>query len=898
MQNLNNCHCCEGLSAQTPVQVYNRPGLHAIAYRVGVHPQFKQSLLASLSSDEYQALHTLTTRDDDDFTIALLDAWATVSDVLTFYQERIANESYLRTATERLSVLELAKLIGYELRPGVAASTYLAFTVDEPSGAFGSISVTGTLQSTPVEQTPIPIDPGIKVQSIPGPGEQAQVFETIENIEARAAWNTIKPRMTLPQSVTADSESVMLKGTTNNLKPGDVMLIRNSGVSSVKRILKVNFDEEAKTTLVDFVSEPSLPASRKDSQRSKGNLRDYQGKGVLDHEVIRGIISRTWKGEELSALIQMKKWQIEHLSASVARTLTSRDPSSETGVFIFRKRAFVFGYNAMKQVTYTGSVPKVPSLWQEWDLDEKAGEIFLDSDYEEILPDSFVAIQQPDESITSAYVYEISQATVRSRTAYGMSGKTTFLALSRREKWWESDSSEKEDDKLSAIREITVYAQSEPLELADSPIEDLVKGNEIMLDRLYLDLKVGQKVLITGERSDLPGVIASEIKTLREIVIEGGYSVLTFDASLDNTFLRKSVILNANVALATHGETARETLGSGDAGKPFQRFILRQPPLTYVSGTTPSGTETTLEIRVNDLLWQEVPSFLGRGPEERIYVTRLDDEGKTTVIFGDGKTGTRLPTGQENIQANYRKGIGLGGLVKANQLSQLMTRPLGVKGVNNPIASNGAADRENLEEARRNAPLTILTLDRIVSLQDYEDFARAFAGIDKALATWTWCGLRRCVFITIAGSQGAIVEHDSTLYKNLMKAMQKAGDPHVLLTIEPYQPKFFQVTAKIQINPDYLAEKVLSAVEQQLRERFSFDARAFGQSVAFSEVVSVIQHVVGVQAVDIDAFYRSDKPADLNQQLESEIPRSGGDAVFAAELLTLDPRPVELNIML
>jgi len=47
------------------------------------------------------------TRADDDFAIGLLDAWAVVSDVLTFYQERIANESYLRIATaERRSVLE------------------------------------------------------------------------------------------------------------------------------------------------------------------------------------------------------------------------------------------------------------------------------------------------------------------------------------------------------------------------------------------------------------------------------------------------------------------------------------------------------------------------------------------------------------------------------------------------------------------------------------------------------------------------------------------------------------------------------------------------------------------------------------------------------------------------
>ena len=62
--------------------------------------------------------------------IALLDAWATVADVLTFYQERIANESYLRTATERVSLVHLAALIGYRPRPGVAAGAFLAFTLE------------------------------------------------------------------------------------------------------------------------------------------------------------------------------------------------------------------------------------------------------------------------------------------------------------------------------------------------------------------------------------------------------------------------------------------------------------------------------------------------------------------------------------------------------------------------------------------------------------------------------------------------------------------------------------------------------------------------------------------------------------------------------------------------
>ena len=138
LRNLNDCGCCEGISVETPVPVYNRPGLTALAYRVGTHTQFKQTLLARLSGSGQPALRGLNTREDDDFSIALLDAWATVADVLTFYQERIANEAYLRTATERFSLLELARLIGYELRPGVAASVYLAFTLEDPPGALAS----------------------------------------------------------------------------------------------------------------------------------------------------------------------------------------------------------------------------------------------------------------------------------------------------------------------------------------------------------------------------------------------------------------------------------------------------------------------------------------------------------------------------------------------------------------------------------------------------------------------------------------------------------------------------------------------------------------------------------------------------------------------------------------
>ena len=446
------------------------------------------------------------------------------------------------------------------------------------------------------------------------------------------------------------------------------------------------------------------------------------------------------------------------------------------------------------------------------------------------------------------------------------------------------------------------FMQSEQLPLAEFPIVDLltpesVSGDGITLDGAFLGLKIGQRVILTGERDDLKGVIGSETLTLKTVILEAGFTVITFDQRLAYSYVRKTVIINANVALATHGETVQETLGGGDAAQAFQRFTLRQPPLTYVSSSDPSGALTTLEVRVNDILWHEVPDFFGHEPEERIYVTRLDDEGKTTVIFGDGETGARLPTGQENVKAKYRKGIGLAGLVKPDQLTQLLTRPLGVKDVTNPTAPDGAAGAEKLDEARRNAPLTVLTLGRTVSLRDYEDFARAFSGIEKALATWTWFGEKRGVYVTVAGSQGAEVKDDSQLHVHLVSAMQAAGDPQVHVEVKSYQPRVFRLAAAVKIDPDFLPEKVLADVDRKLRDTFSFAARAFGQPVHLSEVIGAMQSVRGTLAVNVTELHRSDESVDLRDHIAAAAPRPGDDdEVLPAELLTLDPRPLALGV--
>jgi hypothetical protein len=918
VRNLNDCGCCEGLTAQTPVELKNRPGLTAIAYRVGTHAKFKQSLLAQLSSSEQPALAGLKTREDNDFSIALLDAWATVADVLTFYQERIANESYHRTATKRRSLLEQARLIGYELRPGVAAGAYLAFTLEDAPGA-------------PQQTT---IDVGTKVQSVPGPDEKPQTFETVEKIEARVGWNTLKPQITQQQSLGIGTTRLFLKGVNTQLQPGDAIVF-------------VDKEREGNS------------ASTRWAFRMLQTVKTNPDK---DHtEVI-------WK-DGLQAALPSGQPVKEHVK-----------------IFALRQRAALFGHNApawrtmplvVKQA-YKANATDDPSTWgSEWpDFGLENNQIDLDVTYPKIVNGSWVILTKPN----YVQLHKVVGVTSVSRAQFGLNAKITRLDPDR-------------PLALLPLRTTTVFAQSEQLELSEELLAEPVYGHKITLSQLAPDLKPGQALAISGkrvrvriaetaqglklispdgtERNLKPGdsllmmeppvfISAGGIKTKalspgRLIIIlasstpqqlkwhlmdQDGFvgfvtapsdkttlqeatkedpmtsevafisnssnavfsdrkrTTITLRDPLQNCYDRETVTINANVARATHGESVQEVLGSGDASQAYQQFTLRQPPLTYISATTPSGAETTLQVRVNDLLLKEVPSLYGRGPNEHVFITRTDDEGKTTVQFGDGVAGARLPTGQENVRAAYRKGIGLDGNVKAGQLTTLMTRPLGVKGVTNPLQATGADDRESLDDARQNAPLTVLTMERTVSLRDYEDFARSFAGIAKALATWIWDGRKRGVFITVAGPKGAEVKSDSDLYKNLLNVLRKAGDPYVNIRVKSYRKALFRVKGKIKVASEFQQEKVMAAVNQALRTHFSFEARAFGQPVMLSEVIAVMQAVPGVTAVDLDKLYRADGTETLNPRIIAEMPAAGSeDDVEAAELLTLDPAPIELGVM-
>ncbi|TEB07867.1 Baseplate J-like protein [Pelotomaculum schinkii] len=66
-----------------------------------------------------------TDHSANDPGVVLLELFAYMGDLILYYQDRIANESFLDTAVERSSVINLLRLIGYELRPPQPASVDL-----------------------------------------------------------------------------------------------------------------------------------------------------------------------------------------------------------------------------------------------------------------------------------------------------------------------------------------------------------------------------------------------------------------------------------------------------------------------------------------------------------------------------------------------------------------------------------------------------------------------------------------------------------------------------------------------------------------------------------------------------------------------------------------------------
>jgi hypothetical protein len=942
------CGCCAGTSIETPVIEQNLPGLSAIAYRAGTWGTFRESMLARLSSADYPALRYLKTRNTDDFSIALLDASAVVFDILTFYQERLANESYLRTATQLRSLTELARLIGYQPAPGVAGETYLAFTLKAATG----------LPANP-GTTAITIPTGTQVQSVPAQNQTAQSFETSADILAKADWNALPIAAGIPWTPPGGS-GLYLTGTTTQLNPGDSLL------------------------LLGIARENWTP----------GATPNEQWDVVVLNKVVADTQNNiTWVGWDR---------RLSHGSGSGSSPSTGWTTAK---VFAFRQKAALFGATApdpnlfvnAKKNTQT-SLPALidttpPSwTWKNYSI-ISSDQIDLDSTYPKIVVGSWFALVLDG----LAQLYKTKAATATSRAAFATSARITEL------------SADYADPDITAfpLQGTSVLAQSEQLTVARQPIDHPLYGTVIDIDALRPDLVGAQAVAVFGKAQKLavaptsspltfqpddtspsltlnPGDIvtlispgplpangdgsvpdwsgASGTPALRVADASGrtgtvNAALASFtlaaasktDPDIQEFALVSSVLanatpyphtqinlkyplgqvydrtlstVNANVGLATAGRSVSEVMGNGAAATPNQRFTLKQSPLTFTQSATPTGRASTLQVTANSVKWKEVPTLYQQKPSASVFATLNNADATTAVLFGDGVEGATLPTGQNNIQAIYRVGGGVASNVGAGSITTMVDRPLGVSGVINPAAATGGQDPQSITDVRSNAPSSVLTLGRAVSIADYQNFAAGFAGIAKAAALWIPSGPARGVFLTVAGAGGVALPPGNPTLDNLLASLRAYGSPYVPIRAVSFLETLFRLSANVAYDPAYDSGTAQAAIVATLRTQYCFASRSFGQGVTGDEIAALIQAVPGVVGVNVTALtpgYTS-KAGDLanggwsvyayHQWLAQTVPVTRPDpngqmricpyipaaGTGAAEILVLDPDPAAIAL--
>jgi len=852
-----HCGACAGIEPATPQPVANRHGLAQLAYRVGDWSQFRASLHAGLSDASLAPLNALLTRDDDDFAIALIDAFACSADVLSFYNERLANESYLATAGERVSLQEMGKLIGYQLRPGVAAEALLAFSVETPPAPPAAMAPEPGVFVGGVPQQ-VRIEPGFKVQSVPGQDEKPQVFETVEAMEARPQWNAMRALADAQVTPRFGARGTWLAGTATQLKPGDMILLVG----------------------------PQFDADPQSNRWDARVLSEVEPDPAEDRTRIAWV-------EPLGSVLP-------HI-----------EPADPPRVYALRDRGAVFGHNApdwagmniefKRAYLHLGSTAEIPESdraeWRDFTIWAPVGAtrinrraavapstISLDREYSGVVAGSYLLLDRTD----YRELYKVQSAIAGSRAEFAVQGKSSYLKVAGANL----------DTFADKVRETTVHARSEWLKPARTPIDAPVAGDTVAVAADVNGMLAGRRVIVTGRRVDTGAAIAHAARVVSATpaasASDGG--TLRIDPPLPTALVRAGVVVCGNVALASHGETVAQVLGSGDAAQPHQRFELKHAPLTYRAAANERGVKSELVIRVGDVQWQQRDTLFGAQPTDRVFTLNTDEQGRVWAQFGDGKRGARLPGAANNLRARYRKGLGAEGNVRTDALSQAMARPLGFKGVSNPAPASGGTPPEDETSARRSMPLGTRTLGRAVSVLDYEDFARAYAGVAKAQARVLRLAAGPVIAITIAGTEAgqgtSVLADDNPVWINLQAALKAGGDPHIAVRLLAHAPRPFRVGLKLRCDPAYDTKQVMAAVDAALRVRYAFDLRALGQPVHGSELISVVHAVPGVVAVDLDLLYLAGTPPGLRTSLSAAATRISAGVPAAAELLTLATGPL------
>jgi uncharacterized phage protein gp47/JayE len=830
--------CCSSSTTTSsgPGSPSNPPGLSAIKYRIGTFTSFRRAMLNKVASPELMLGAENPFRQwhegiDGDYQTMFVELWAYLADILTFYQERIANEAFITTATQLDSLLRLVDLINYRPSPGSAASGLVAFTVAKGSSVI--------------------VPAGSRVGSRAQSGRPATVFETSTALPA-SADNSAIPLSLVSPTVDFEENTVVLQGLNNRIAAGDFLLaVENEGSdrenANLRQVTAVSSNKIAGTTTISW--------------------QDLTGTDGIASKSVAVYAFRTRGAPFGSAAPDYKT-----LSLTLTTGLTFSPPI----------------------LTRAGSQLPAPPFPDNWDdpgspdspnpwfyvpsPDDPSNAIFLDALITGVkqgpqTPSWVVLVADGENNFQMVQVTDTREVT---KVAYAISAKVTRLTTE-----------ESIIPSFFPLRSTLILAGSERLTLQEVlPLRNTLSGKTLILTGIHTDLHDGQTIILQGNLSSAASGQPSATLAAESGILDGepvfdlehNLTTVTLKDLLAQAYVRASCSLMANVAEVTQGETVRdEILGSSD-GTAFQSYQLKKSPLTYEPSTNPESVvavQSTLVVTVNGTRWLEQPSLVNDAPHDQVFTTTADAAAQTTVLFGDGINGARPPSGINNLRARYRKGLGASGNLPSGGIQLLLDSVAGLQRATNPIPFSGGGDADNVVQIRERAPASLRTFGRAVSVADYAALSLSFPGIAKAGATWVVIDpvtmqavSHPYVLLTLATVDG-VPSRGTVFAAKLRRFLDDHRDPNVALRIQDFNPVFIDIAVNVNIDDHSPRQATLDRVQAALNPGpnpdgslgfFAFERLAFGQSIFLSAVYAVVQAVPGVSDAVITTLRRSGPP--------------------------------------
>jgi predicted phage baseplate assembly protein len=256
-------------------------------------------------------------------------------------------------------------------------------------------------------------------------------------------------------------------------------------------------------------------------------------------------------------------------------------------------------------------------------------------------------------------------------------------------------------------------------------------------------------------------------------------------------------------------------------------------------------------------------------------VSRSADQTVTTISFGDGIDGARLPSGRGNVVATYRYGSGAAS-PPVGKLTTISRPQPNLASLRNPVAVAGGADPQAPDDVRRNAPASVLTFGRAISAADYELIASGAPGVARATAYWAFDGQHQRTLVTV------YVGDDENAVVAATAALAGTEDPNRPVIVRASTPIRVTVSCNLLIAADRQPEAVVTqataALSDPVSGLFSPRRMAIGEPL-YRSAVSEALMVPGVLAVH--ALFVSSS--------EDEVfdPGPGGFYVLAADALAI-----------